>query len=197
MTFFIAALLTVIAIGVALYLYMHWAVERMVAESPRIQVTLAAEGVGITRATLRSRGTSRAFTIVRLTVSREEASALGLQVPDGFMASHAVAGDPALLVWTPTRRIRLQPNQQGDLLFRYEHSTATPTAIRGDAEARLGIGGTGVRFTILVGETDPERLARRNLESEIYALAAERGVIPRELPEWSKLEALDRAKGPE
>jgi hypothetical protein len=161
MTPFIAALIALILVLVGLQLYMPWAIRQAVAEGPRIQVTLVAT------------------------------AALNLSTPDGFLESPAPDDDPSLLVWRPAHAIPLRPNREHDLVFRYDPSEAPPAAIRGDAEARLGMGGTGVRFTILVGETDARRLEQVNLKSELYAVAAERGVAPRDLPGWSQLEALD------
>lgn len=173
---------------VAVWAYARWWLRRVVIETPRAQVTLqrVLEPPG-TRATVVMRGTNRIFRVIHLMVSRQVVEGLHLLPPDGFIAAH---GDSDEVIWKPLRELKLAPNRPVTLEFP-GGSSDDPGTVRVWAEASLGHGGTGVSIPILVGEGRAEYLRAQNLRSELLARAAERGVLPRELPEWEELAALE------
>ncbi len=189
------ALIVLGVISIGLRFYMRWWVRRAVSENPRVAVVVEPSASGeVTQATLTVTGTARRFHLVRLTVPREAAHRLALRPPAGFVESSSLADAPdpdGAVTWIPTDRYTFVPDQPRRLSF--DHANARePVVVRGWAEATLGLGGTGLSFPILVGETRTLALEIWNLRTALYVEAAAKEVIPRSLPGWERLEDLER-----
>lgn len=183
---FLGTILFVLA--TAFSLYVRWWLGRAVNETPQIEVQVDSDD-DATRIILTTRGTRRQFRLRRITAPNiADDDVVG--PPDKF---REVERGERAVSWAPRRPVILPPGLPYEL--RITHQPGDSIMLRGDAESKLGVGGTSVQFSILVRERDPERRDLFNRRSALYAAAAERGVAPRKLPEWRKIRALEERLG--
>lgn len=184
---------------VLLIVYVRWFARKLGTDLPRVEVqTLPDSEEGVTRVRLCLRATARHFRLVRFYAERADVERLSILAPEGFVPAEDPEVAGTVECWVPAKPLKLKPQQPIELEFRYDVSGRAPAVVHGWAEAGLGLGGTIVSISIVVGERDPQEVELSNRQSRLYTKAAEQGVVPRELPEFEevrKLEAdLERSK---
>lgn len=185
---FLGVILLVLA--TAFSLYVRWWIGRAVQEKPQIEVHVSSDKRA-TRVRLTTRGTRRQFRLTRITAMAPVPKG-AVDLPEGFREVKKGRG-AGIVNWTPKRPVILPPGFPFE--FHIAHGPGDGFTLEGEVESKLGIGGTKLRFAILVREQDPERREYFNRRSAVYAAAAERGVPPRKLPGWKKVRAMEERLG--
>ena len=194
------ALGLVVLAFVLLLLYVRWFARAVGADLPYVEVqTLPGPEKGVARVRLTLRATTRKFQLLRFWAERDDVERLGIVIPDGFVPEKDHEASETVESWVPRERFTLKPRQPVELELRYELPGQPPASVHGWAEAALGLGGTILPFSVVVGDRDPLEIELSNRRSRLYARAREKGVAPKELPGFEELRTLEaeleRAKG--
>jgi hypothetical protein len=167
-------------------------------DTPAFRVTVLDAPAGHVRVRLNLYGTGEGLDLVRLTAPTAAAGAASLRAPPGFDLDPAgSAEEPEVSRWRPAAGVRAAPGGTLELEWTYDPAAcAKPIPVQGWAERGVGRDRTGAGFVVLVGPREAREVEAANLRSALFAEARERGVAPRTLPAWPRLEELERGPTP-
>lgn len=189
----LVALAAIVAVALlawrGLRLYARRFLRRAMDHTPSFEVTVLESAGGVTRVRVRLGGTEEPMRLESLTAPEEAARSVGLEPPSGFV--EAGDGQGSELEWRPMEPVVVRPGEPLELEFGWEAAADRVVRIFGHAEAGMGLGGVGTAFAVLAGPRPALEVRASNLRSAIFARARERGVVPRDLPEWKELEELE------
>jgi hypothetical protein len=184
-------------VGAAAYLiYARWFVRAAAAELPRVAVKrLPYEEPGMARFELTLRATRRAFECVRLAADHTAVEAVGLEAPLGFVTEQAFELAAEQVYWVPEPPgLILHPKEPVEIVVPFAPGREATGVVHGWCDAPFGLGGSILPFKLIVGEQSARDIEAANLRAELFARAAELGVVPNTLPEWAQLEDLERER---
>lgn len=191
----VAAVVGLSVLGVVLYV--QWFTRRVVTtDTPRVQVTLRRTpyvDAATEMVTLTLRATPRRFALTCIQVDRETESRLKVSPPEGFRVESDSSTTPDEIEWVPEKQFILRPNEPVELAIGVANPEKGQGRLLCRAEARLGLGGTGLMFSVPVGCRRIREIDAINLRSELMARATELGIVPAELPEWKRLVELEKS----
>ena len=175
-----------------LMVYVRWFAKKVGVDLPYVEVhTLPETEKGVTRVRVCLKATARDFQLIRFYAEHADVERLGIMMPRGLVPEEDHEDVETIESWVPVKPLKLKPDQPIELEFRYDVSGGAPASVRGWAEAGLGLGGTIVPFTVVVGERDPLEIELSNRRSRLYAKAREEGVTPKEVPEFQEVQKLE------
>jgi len=184
--------LAVVIVGgaVAHRAYVHWLLDRVSGELPVYQVATLDAPAGTTRARVILGGTEETLELRYLSAPEDGAERIGFRPPEGFEES-GEGKEPGRRSWSPRDPLPILPGQPVELAFGYDPGADGTLPVFAHTETRIGLGGMGAGFVVLVGSRSPLEVEASNLRSELLARARELNVPPRSLPDWSRLEEIE------
>jgi hypothetical protein len=186
------ALLTMTAAAVALRRRLGlWTGDVDTLDPAAVRVSIGPLRDGTQEIELLLHATTRAHPLVRFDADREEAARCGLLPPPGF-AIAAVEAAESRVAWVPARPLALTPGTPARFAFRIANPDAPPTIVGVRLAKPLKRGGGLLLFGVRLPVRDERVRRARNLRAALMQQARERAVLPRELPEWADLVALER-----
>jgi hypothetical protein len=186
------AVAAVVIMFMAWLAYAAWFLRRIAGNGfPRCQLVVEPAGPGVTIVSVTLVGSTLRYRLERFTCDATPGSEPSIHMPHGFEIERDHGLDEGTMSWVPGRPIEFRPDAPVQFEFRYDATVHEPVRVSGWLEARVGAGGSGTTFGVPVGPMSDEQRDLFNLGSRVRSESVARGIVPRDHPDWARLQAAE------